>query len=552
MASIIVAKERVQRRKLEEEHIRRLENKLYQKQPMEWLKHRFGEDPLNFQWSKREGYENHKWDGDEDPLYNAWQSLADGNWVGVEAATGTSKTFMLSRIVFWFLDCFENCLVVTSAPKQDQLKLHLWSEIATAFPKFKKIRPKARLYGLRLVVEDSESKDVEGDDAFTSKSWQAVGFVAGVGGDETSATKAQGFHREHMLIITEETPGMPMAVMTAFKNTSVGETNMILAVGNPDSQLDPLHQFCVSPTVMNYRVSAYDYPNVVHRKSVIKGAVTVESIRRRIIDNGKKSDLYKSRVRGISPSQSTDSLIKLAWCKAAAESKQEYDGTFHAVGVDVANSMDGDKAALAWGRGQILTDLQEFQCPNATHLAYNLYMDSADLHLKGYLDYDTKKLAEYEIMDGFIGVDGVGVGVATVNSLMESGHRPVSLFGGQWEDAIPEETKWDSKEDREVTIKKWRFQGIRSQMYWEAREDLRKGLIRIDLDDENLLQRLFFELISIKVKFKDNFIAIESKEEIKKRLGGKSPNLADAFVYWNWTRKGYRLEGGFMPLLGGG
>lgn len=539
---------------IEEEELRRLQDKLYQLDPMAWLEDRLGEDRKDFMWSLRPKYKKHKWDGSKDPLANAWISLAKNKWVGIEAATGTSKTYMLSRIVMWFLDVFKDGLVVTSAPKEAQLKLHLWAELQKVHYKFKKIRPKSNMYSLRLVVEDTDgnTSEFDPDNPDLSKSWHAIGFVAGVGSEEASATKAQGFHRKHMLIIVEETPGMPHAVMTAFKNTCTGGTNLICAVGNPDSQSDALHQFCILPQVRHFRVSAYDYPNIVEKEEIIPGAVTIKSIDDRRVEMGENSSLFKSRVRGLSPAQSTDSLIQLEWLEQCRDNKKPYDGNYHAAGVDVANSKDGDMAATAFGTGNILRELKEFQCENANHLAYNLIRSNEDLDANGTTNYYIPKLQDYQIMPGMVGVDAVGVGIATVNVLMDEGWNPVSLQGGQWDECIPEETYIDPYDDyKQKTRKKWKFQGLRSQMYWEFREDVRLGNIVFDTEDLVQLKQLFDELINIKVIYKDSFIAVESKENIKKRLGGKSPNKADAVVYWNWTRKGYRLSSGFMPIIGG-
>jgi len=549
-------------KRVEQEEVKLLQRKLWQLDPMLWLKERFKEDPAHFKWSMMPGYENHVWDGSKDPMYRSWLAIAKGaadgkpNWAGIEAATGTGKTFTLSRIVFWFLDCFEDSLVVTSAPKQAQLTLHLWSEISKAFYKFKRIRPKAALYTLRLVVDDTKAgdEDFDPDNPNLSKSWQAVGFVSGVGSVEESATKAQGFHRKDMLIITEETPGMPDAVMTAFKNTSIAGNNQILAVGNPDSQLDPLHTFCTLKTVHHFRISALDYPNVVLGKELIPGAVTQHSIDRRAVEYGVEAPMYKSRVRGISPEQDTDSLIQRSWILNCVEHELPYDYSYHAVGVDVANSENGDKAALAWGNGNQLMEVHDFSCPNATHLAYNLFMETHELREKHYTNYNTRKLYEFDIMPGMVGVDTVGVGVATFNALLDEGLEPVSLSGGQWEDCIPEELYRDENDidgsDKDKYRKLYKFQGLRSQMWWELREDLRQGKIKINIDDKDLLSEIIKELITIKVTYRDNFIAVESKDTLKKRLSGKSPNKADAIVYWNWTRKGYRLYGGAMPVVG--
>lgn len=507
--------------------------KSYREDPIKWYVERWGGKETDFVWSKHPQYKNHKWDGDKDALAAAWREAAKGNWPAIEACTGSSKTFMLSKIVFWFLDCYPDSLVVTTAPKQDQLKLHLWAEIGKSFKRFKKIRPSAELFSLRLKADNRPDKLREDGEEDYSSSWQAVGFVAGVKAGEDSSTKAQGFHRKDMLIIMEECAGMPDEIMTAFQNTSVGGNNIIVAVGNPDSQSDTLHRFITSKMkrVRSFRVSAYDFPNVVIGKEVIPGAVTRESIEERRLKYGEDSNLFLSRVRGISPKQGIDSLIRLEWIEQCVKNGYT-DGSYNAVGLDVANSESGDKASITWGRGATVSRIEEFQCSNATHLAYNLIYDSSELERRGYLDFRTGKLKDFDIMGECVGVDSVGVGVATLNAFTDLHIQAVGLAGGQWEEAIPNDP--DGKP-------MWKFANLRTQMYWELREDLRQGKINIDINDGVMLDQLKFELTIPRIDYTSSYIALEGKEHIKKRMGGRSPNVADSLAYWNWMRKGYKL-----------
>jgi len=64
----------------------------------------------------------------------------------------------------------------------------------------------------------------------------------------------------------------------------------------------------------------------------------------------------------------------------------------------------------------------------------------------------------------------------------------------------------------------------------DKREDLRLGTIQLPDDPE-----LFCELTMIRWEPKNGVVWVESKLEAKKRLG-RSPDKADAAVYWNWIR----------------
>jgi hypothetical protein len=531
------------------EAFRRKQYLVYQKNPLAWAQDVLGEDPKFYKWSLHEGYENHKWDGSKDPIWGAWNCLAKKQWASLQAATGTSKTFSAARVAFWFLDCFEDALVVTSAPKESQLTLNLWGEISKIKDKMKEVRP--YMYQTKLSIK------MEGlnEDSPFRETHQMIGFVAGVGADEESATKAQGFHRKNMLFICEEMAGMNSAVVTAFKNTCTGENNLIFALGNPDSETDELHKFSLLPNVHDFRISAYDYPNVVLGKELYAGAVTRGSIERRRVEYGEDSALFQSRVRGMTPKDDENSLIRASWVDYADIHSDSFgnvpkDGEgYNGCGVDVAQSENRDKAAVTFFESNELVRLDEFECNNATHLAYNLFMADADLMEKGYIKMPTGKIDDYMIMDDCIGVDTVGIGVATLNAFVDWGHNVVSLSGGAWTDEGIIPLEYDDKGKEKPLYK---FANLRSQMYWEAREDLRAGKLRIALKDRALFERLKKELSVIRFALSDNAVAVEKKEAIKKRLGGKSPNLADAFVYGNWVRKAYRLQSFGLPMAFGG
>ncbi len=465
----------------------------YRTDPVAWCVDQMGIPENRIRWSLNEGYENRRWDGTPDPLVAILEALARWEDVAAESATGTGKTFLGALIVLWFLDCFEGSTVVTGAPKEPQLTLHIWKEIGKLWPRFQRLRPHAELTKLRIRMRPG------------SDDWAAHGFVAGVGASEESATKAQGFHAEHMLIITEETPGIHSAIMVAFENTSTAPHNLQLNFGNPDSQQDQLHQRASSPDVKAVRISALDHPNVVTANpSLIPGACSIKSNERRRRRYGEDSRMYQSRVRGISPAESKDALIRIAWIRAAQE---RYDDTtlregLPAYGVDVANSENGDEAAIARGLGACLLEVSAKPCPDSNLLASDLLPE----------------LKANFVKSEHVGVDAVGVGAGTVNEFRRLKFVVRALQGGPTvsPDGYTEEE----------------FISLRAQMHWQFRLDAQHGKIALPPDDEELVN----DLLAPTWKTRNGKIVVESKEEIIKRLG-RSPNKGDAAVYWNWVRK---------------
>lgn len=481
----------------------------YRKDPIRWAVERMGIPENTLRWSKNRGYRRHIWDGDKDPLVLMWEALAAGKSVGVESAVGTQKTYTAALIVLWFLDCWVDALVITAAPRELQLEKHLWKEVSKLWPRFHLLHPYAELTHLRIRMRPG------------SDVWSAYGQGTGVRATEESATRAQGAHEEHMLIITEETPGMDDAVLTAYDNTCTAPHNLQLRLGNPDHQLDPLHQFCERPSVVAVRMSGLDHPNVVARNpSIVPGATSRVKIEERRENLGEDHPLYQSRTRGISPTEALDALIRLDWLrKACPRSQRNPTGKTPdqmldawrlgpaALGADIANSKTGDKGSVTLGHGALLESCKSWPSPDARvftvlHITPNIGAALSAAH---------------------VGVDTVGVGASAGNELTRLGHTFVSLVGGgtAWPDPTKEEN----------------FADLRSQMYWTFAQELFHGEIAIAAENAEL----FFDLVTPKWGTRGGKIFVESKEKVTERLPERrSPDMGDSAVYWNWVRKARR------------
>jgi len=479
----------------------------YQADPFGFLVDVLGIAPETLRWSLSDEYGAHTWDGTEDPLLAALDAVARGQWPAVSSGTGTGKTFLMAAMLLWWLGSFPESVAVTVATKEDQMTKGAWREVGRLWPAFAKRFPRAELTTLRVRMDPDK-----GD------AWAAWGITAKVVAGETSNTSVQGLHAARLLILCDEMPGIPQPIVTALENTATDPGNIIAAFGNPDNDTDSLAKFGRKAGVLPIRISGLDHPNVVTGRTLVPGAVSRASIVKRAEDYGVESPLYGSRVQGIAPAQATDALIHRAWCDAAIDrgaawlAADALKGLPYAYGVDPSNSDGGDDAAIARFHGPLCVSVVAKPCPNANVLGMEVLFQAQADH----------------VMPDAIGVDSIGVGAGTVNEmrrLLKTG-TPMALNGG----ASPQHRATKGEDGTGWSSDANQFVNLRTQMHWQLREDLRKGYIGLPRDPA-----LLEELVMAKYMVRGGKVVLESKDDIKKRLG-RSPNRADAVVYANWVR----------------
>jgi hypothetical protein len=479
----------------------------YQRRPIDWMVDKLGIRREHIVWSEIGGpYETHKWDGTQDPLKEALEALANWEWVGVEAGTGVSKTWTLAAAgSLWFLACFEDSIVVSLAPKEKQLTMNMWKELHEHWPAFQRHFPQAKLQTLKIRMRGG-----------LDEKWAATGFAAGVGAHEESAKKARGFHAQHALYIFEDATGVHAAIYGAIENTATAPHNLVLALGNPDHQQDELHRLCVQSHVRHIRMSAYDFPNVVlGDPDYMPGGVSRESIDHRAGRWGKGSGMFDRMIRGISPAQAEDALIRWEWCVEAAKRQGRPDLLIgpRALGADVAASEAGDKGAISRWVGATCREVPSFPCPDPYKLGADIAVEMA-----------------VEGIDPLhVGVDSAGVGGGTVDKLKSLDYLVQALNGGDPQVVEIETHEPGSPVTRPVRMVE-KFRNLRAQMHWRMRLDLQHGRIALPNDEE-----LWQDLCTPVWWTHGGRIYVEPKEDIVKRLG-RSPDKGDACVYGNWVR----------------
>lgn len=522
----------------------RYHREIHQLDPVSWYVERWGGKEGDILWtSLGDTYKNHVWDGTPNPLYEVWQCIADRKDVAASSATSIGKTYLASLMVFWFLDVYKNSVVVTTSTKFGQLKMTLWKEMKKHFVKFQKFYPKAK-WSDKLSIQINLV-----DEHGNADQRVAFGSTEQTSSGEEVSVSAAGQHAENMLIILDEGSGIPKSVLEAYINTSTADNNIICMLGNPVSQLDTLAYFSAKKSVKAVTMSAYDHPNVVLKKELIPGAVTIESVNQRLEEYGETHPLFLARVRGISPSESKDSIIKIKDIQACYRIKptvpEEDINAFvgNSMGIDVANSVDGDSGAVAIIEEHTVTYLKEFACPDANMITYNLILSEDELieKLEVYTDgknrdYDLPHLDDYNLYEDDIAVDVTGVGVATVNEFIGNGYDVYSFAGGGRviEELIPQDSFGKPL---------YNFYNLRSQAFFLLVSDIKKKRISFDIPVE-VFNKLKLELAAFKVdkSMTNRGFKLELKDITKRRIAGNSPNLADVVMMANLIRR-MKLEG---------
>lgn len=526
--------------------------KLHQLDPMRWYKDRWGGDPKDFVWSNNyTEYAKHEWDGTKDPLFSTWDSVARFQNVAASAATAMGKTYLASIMVFWFLDVFPNSIVITTSTKFSQLQQTLWREIKGKYGKFKSFYPHVKAsWGNKLQIS------LEQKDYFGNKDHRYIyGKTEQVSVGEEVSVSAAGMHAEYMLILMDEGSGIAKSILEAYINTCTGPGNVICMLGNPVNNLDTLYYFSNKSTVKSVQMSALDHPNYVCRKEIIPGGtVSVKSIQDRLLEYGDNHPIYLARVRGISPKETKNALLKLdeiEKCYKIPLDKDYREDGEKSVGIDVANSIDGDKACVAMFEGDVLTYLKDFTCPDANAIALNMLLEQEELDMKlmSYDDgidrfYDLPNIEEHNIWEEDIMVDAVGVGVGTINEFAEHRFNVGSFAGGAkpMEELIPLDDNGD---------KMFTFYNLRSQAFYLLMQDIKAKRISLDIP-KDMYDRLSSELAAFKsdIQAAGRGFKLELKSLTKRRIMGDSPNLADAVILANLSRR-LKLEGvngGYMGV----
>jgi phage terminase large subunit len=464
--------------------------KAWRTKPVEAVKTWFGVTPDDWQGDILNGMFNEK------------------DRVAYKAAHGVGKTTIDAWAGWIFLNCYENCRVVATAPTIHQLTDALLPEYAKWHSKM----PERMKNEWNISGQHIRHKIAPYEWFLTART-------------SNKPANLQGFHNENLLIQADEMSAIPDNVFEVMEGAlseagDEGKTAKFMGGGNPNFASGELYHVFNRNNELYHAITITGDPEWFASLHIKQGdfvqghgyiyyspRVRPKYVKTMALKYGKDSAIFDVRVRGIFPREDDDCVIPWTWAEAArGQPLPQFDS--HADGVTIIvdpSRGGGAETAIGWFRRGICVHLRAFK--------------NGSTSTKPVIDAvkeDVLKIIKLQLPLTEIIVDEPGIGGAVIDRLRED-NLPVKPYNG----GKPMVTGVDPADDCR------QFKNRRSRDWWNVRRKLELGEIPLP-DDETLIG----QLTTLKKHYtSDEKIICESKEDLKSRLGKEaSPDRADVIV----------------------
>lgn len=452
---------------------------------------KYKEDPVL--WAKEVGG-YHMWSSQAQVA----MSVANNQNTAVKAGHGVGKSWLAAILICWWIDTrYPECFVASTAPSAAQIGAIVWREIHG-------IRARIAKRFENGLVDHKLPGYVTSEHVWKTDDGVIVGFGRKPP-DQKTDDAFQGLHALNgVLAVGDEAVGLTEDMIDALGNiTSTSNSRRLLICNptNPASHVGKL--FKTKPKNWDFHtISVLNSPNFTDEKHVTPPEVLQALSDSTFVDSkreeyGEGSPKWVSRIQG-----------EFAWDQGYTLFRVEDLATGYDVeivpslesrpvlGVDVSRSRSGDKNTVYKFQDGKLRFVEEWNDPNAMNTARKIH-EMALAHT----------VPEVRI-------DGANIGgpiADHIRELAEGRYEVIEILGnGETQD-----------------INRWA--NFRAWSFWTLQDRLSKGLIDIDVEDDELSEQLLGMELKKRTSGRDNML-VESKEDMRKR-GVHSPDHADAANY---------------------
>lgn len=460
-------------------------------------------------------------------------SVFQYKYTAVKTCNAVGKSYIAARIALAYLLLHSSSIVVTTAPTWRQVTDVFWREFATAYKQAEQIS------GIKL-----SEKEVRQAGLTIGTDWYAVGV----------STKRPenffGYHANHILVVVDEAGGVEEPIFLGVKAITPNANARVLYIGNPTTPGGTFFdQFDMSKNlpVKRFTVSAFDTPNFTangietiddllelftppegvdaadHVASVNESlkqpypALIAPSVAyERYLEWGTDSPAWESLIMGEFPSQADQALIPINFVDQAMNNygiDKESGKTFAELsGWNIPNGDPEYGLDIA----RFGNDTNVFTPRHGGFVEQQVIWSKVDLIATA--DRVVALIDPYK--ERLIKIDDTGNGGGTVDALVR--YRALRRQAGKapYNYRISDYNMANSATDKE------KFADITSEIYWNLRDWFINKQIALPFDSQ-----LRSELISRRWSITANGkIKVESKDEYRKRTGGKSPDKSDSLA----------------------
>lgn len=396
----------------------------------------------------------------------------------MQACTGPGKTFVLCCLAWNFLLTRPLCQIGATSYSGQNLKSGVWTELARLYEK-------APLLKEAFEFTNTEIRNRKHPDTW----WLQARTWAKDANPEQIGAALKGFHADHVMWLLDETGNYPDSILPTVEAIFSGSPKEahIVQAGNPSKRSGPLFRAAVLARDLwrVFEITADpDDPKRTPR-------VSVEHARQQIQQFTRDNPFVRMNILGLFPLSDVNALIGEDEVRAAMKRfyrDHELGNAARVLGVDVARQGD-DASSICRRKG--------LQCWP--------FLTQRGLDSDQGAGWVSRAWNEFEADGAFIDMTG-GFGAGWYDALKRLGRSAIGVtYNGAPND-------------------KSRFVNKRSEMYYEATQWIKRGGALPD--STHLLAALTQTLYS----FQGERMILEEKEEIKKKMDGRSPDEADSFA----------------------
>lgn len=435
-----------------------------------------------------------------------WNCLhGDRNKTAVASANGVSKSWEMSCMIAWASSVFEpgDVTSIVTAPSIQQVEKVIWAYLKSHFG-----TAAARNNALPGRLSEKLEWIYDG---VNGKTFLAYGRVPSKGKEMAVFQGVRGV-KGRVFVFSDEGGAIEKDMFTAMEAVTTGSGSRAVVFGNPDYPNAYWRKFWDKTrpegrTWNTYNISAFELPSftgeVVYPDDPEMNERFMSAITSREWVENKQAiwspdeARYKSKVLGEFPDEDDFAFFPQSAIDRAYGTEIEEDGSEPLIlGVDIAR-FGQDESVIAANRGGHVRVVDHWGKTDTVETARKIH------------SYATATGASEVRIDS----TGIGGGVYDMlTTLPEFFPKQYELIGWDNGSSAPDPSKHLNK---------------RAYAHEELRNLMVSGGLDLDYDDEQLRE----ELQAVTFKFSTRgSVQITPKDEIKKGLGGQSPDRLDAVI----------------------